>query len=532
MGLETLLELYYLRNGRMLRHIKLSQDALSVAEKMILMIGLAIAPCIGAFSLGPLLHVEDNLSLIYMCCRKSQNILVLGAVMTSLSRYQSQFWHGPTTTVCLLGLIIGQVVSLYYNLHVLEGNDSTTLYLAMLFFSISSLVLFYLMTCRWGYDTARSLLVPPKTTPSEVFAGESKAPVQSGRDSRSNHGNNGNHSNHGKQGNQNSQGRQHSQGPPNSQGHVRSRGRSIEEGSRGREAVPSSSIEQSAFDSQAHQNVIYPYIYICVSVVCFTGLMVLMIQFTLNFVVTDDNLFGMNVAYIVFEVLLLVYALRKGKFDIFQALCAVKEAKQIFVRYISHELRTPLNTAFLGLKLLVDDFKDSEDEVDKDRFDTIEAVNKSVLYAVEILNGILTFDRIEAGMMELKQEDVFVVAVVSDCVNGFRQRAIDEGKQLRLLMPTSERPAGPPGSGSVILRAGAGAGSVSGVQVARKSSRIGSVMELNNLLSRIKSAVSPVNSLNSTHESSGAGKEVLHQLSPHGRRRAGIEPRCEWGARS
>ena len=509
MGVETLLEIYYQRNGPMLHHIKLSMDALSVVEKLMLMAGLAIAPSIGAFNLGPMLHVEDNLSLIYMCCRKSQNILVLGTVMTSLSRYQSQYWHGPTTTVCMLGLIIGQVVSLYYNLNILEGNHSTSLYLTMLFFSISSLVLFYLMTCRWGYESAKAVLMSSKTTPSEVFVGESKAALPSGRESqkgqqsiqgqrgnqsnRGNQDNRGNQSQQGQQGQQNSRARPSSQGQQNSQG-LRSRGRSGEVGSHGREAVPSSTIEQSAFDSQAHQNGVYPYIYISLSIMCFTGLMVLMIQFTLNFVVTDDNLFGMNVAYIVFEILLLIYALRKGKFDIFQALCAVKEAKQIFVRYISHELRTPLNTAFLGLKLLVDDFKDSDDEVDKDRFDTIEAINQSVLYAVEILNGILTFDRIEAGMMELKQQDVFVVAVVSDCVNGFRQRAIDEGMQLRLLMPTIDRP-GHAGSGSTM---GNGFGNASVHEGAGHKSGRGSVMELNSLLGRIKSAVSPGNSLNST----------------------------------
>ena len=169
------------------------------------------------------------------------------------------------------------------------------------------------------------------------------------------------------------------------------------------------SFEQDAFDSQSHRNVAYSIIYICLSVVCFTGLMGLMVQSTVNFVVTEGNLFGMNVAYIVFEVLLLVYALRKNKFDLYQAMFAVQAAKMIFVRYISHELRTPFNTAFLGLKLLVDDFKDCDDEVDKDRLDTIETINKSVLHAVEILNGILTFDRIEAGLMELNKQRISVI---------------------------------------------------------------------------------------------------------------------------
>ena len=135
MGLETLLEIYYNRHGPTMHSIKLSMDALSTAERLLLMVGLAIAPCIGAFDI-PSITAVDNLSLVYMCCRKSQNILVLGAVMTSLSRYKSQYWHGPTTAVSLVGLVLGQVNSLYYNLCVLEGQQSSSasLYAATMFF--------------------------------------------------------------------------------------------------------------------------------------------------------------------------------------------------------------------------------------------------------------------------------------------------------------------------------------------------------------------------------------------------------------
>ena len=176
--------------------------------------------------------------------------------------------------------------------------------------------------------------------------------------------------------------------------------------------------------------------YVCLAVMLFVGLTGLMIQSTITFAVTETN---ECLAYIVFEVLLLVYTLRKNKFDLRQALCGVKEAKKIFVRYISHELRTPLNTAFLGLKLLVDDFKGSDNEDDIDRYDTIETINKSVLYAVEILNGILTFDRIEAGLMELDKHDVPVASMVTTCVKGFKRQADEDGMVLRLFLPKVDR---------------------------------------------------------------------------------------------
>ena len=174
MALDTLLEMYFKLRTPMVA-IKLPKDALSVAEKLVLLAGLAVTPFVGAFDLDSLFHVEDKLSLIYMCCRKSQNILVLGVVMTSLSRYKRNYWYGSITTVCLLGLIVGQVVSLYYNIHVFNGRESFSLYAIMLFFSLLSLSLFYGMTCRWTYCLTKAFLV--KRNVLESFAGSAKADV-------------------------------------------------------------------------------------------------------------------------------------------------------------------------------------------------------------------------------------------------------------------------------------------------------------------------------------------------------------------
>ena len=281
MVLDTALEFYSNRIRPAAVDVKTPKDVLSIAEKLVLLVGLAIAPCVAEFDMNSLLGVDDTpWSLMYMCCRKSQNILVLGVIMTSLSRYQSQYWHGLTVTVCLLGLVVGQVASLYYNIAVVEGRSSSTEYVTMLFFSILSFSLFYAMTCRWSYSLMRAFLVR-RNVLLESFAGDVKADVFADEQSTGIHGS------------------KRSDRP---------------------QSEVSAAAQRTAFDLQSHRNVVYVVIYVCLSVMCFTGLMGLMIQSMVNFGVTEANVFGMNVAYIVFEVLLLVYALRKTKFDLIQAL--------------------------------------------------------------------------------------------------------------------------------------------------------------------------------------------------------------------
>ena len=50
----------------------------------------------------------------------------------------------------------------------------------------------------------------------------------------------------------------------------------------------------------------------------------------------------------------------------------------------SHELRTPLNSAFLGLKVVLDDLRDSEDEEEREMYETLHDVHKSCVTAVEM----------------------------------------------------------------------------------------------------------------------------------------------------
>ena len=68
-------------------------------------------------------------------------------------------------------------------------------------------------------------------------------------------------------------------------------------------------------------------------------------QFTSNYLDTY------NILFIVIELFLLYYDLRKNKDDSLHHFRALVESRKQYLRYIAHEMRTPLNSAVLGLQV-------------------------------------------------------------------------------------------------------------------------------------------------------------------------------------
>ena len=89
----------------------------------------------------------------------------------------------------------------------------------------------------------------------------------------------------------------------------------------------------------------------------------------------------------------------------------------MFIRYISHEIRTPLNTVFLGLKLLQDDFVRSNDDVS--RVETVKDIKESCDIAINILNELLMFDKLESGILKLELKKVSPWTFVTDVIKPF-----------------------------------------------------------------------------------------------------------------
>ena len=69
---------------------------------------------------------------------------------------------------------------------------------------------------------------------------------------------------------------------------------------------------------------------------------------------TTPMLWAYKWSFIIVEVLLLFFYLRKNKYDSIHNLSVSIETRKQYLRYIAHEIRTPLNSAVLGLKLICD----------------------------------------------------------------------------------------------------------------------------------------------------------------------------------
>jgi signal transduction histidine kinase len=114
---------------------------------------------------------------------------------------------------------------------------------------------------------------------------------------------------------------------------------------------------------------------------------------------------------------------------------ALLDMKRTFVRYVSHEIRTPLNTVSMGLKLIqhlkpnhaeVDDDakKRSHDSdsscvltdgrqrpdgtvvgrVDENVFDMADEIKESCDIAINILNDLLLYEKMEGGLLALERQ--------------------------------------------------------------------------------------------------------------------------------
>jgi signal transduction histidine kinase len=100
------------------------------------------------------------------------------------------------------------------------------------------------------------------------------------------------------------------------------------------------------------------------------------------------------------------------------------------VRYVSHEIRTPLNAACLGLSLL-------EKEIDKcfaalpnpstmldsskeSLVEIVADVSQACNIAVEIMNDLLMYEKIEGGLMQLETKETLLPKFVQESVKIFQ----------------------------------------------------------------------------------------------------------------
>ena len=123
-----------------------------------------------------------------------------------------------------------------------------------------------------------------------------------------------------------------------------------------------------------------------------------------------------------------------------EALRVLLEAKKSYVRYISHELRTPLNAATLGLNMVVTQLKKKRRKTpeEKEMCETLSDIRLACSTAVDILNDLLSFEKLESGILVLHREDISVVKFMKEGIVMFSAQAKEKGVTLDLVSTIDE----------------------------------------------------------------------------------------------
>ena len=93
--------------------------------------------------------------------------------------------------------------------------------------------------------------------------------------------------------------------------------------------------------------------------------------------------------------------------------------KRNIVRFVSHEIRTPLNTVSIGLDLLIKDLADSQ-KMDNESYETtLSDMKGQCAIAIEILNDLLSYEKIDAGIMTLNKTTIKALPWLHKCIRPF-----------------------------------------------------------------------------------------------------------------
>ena len=93
-----------------------------------------------------------------------------------------------------------------------------------------------------------------------------------------------------------------------------------------------------------------------------------------------------------------------------------------FIRFISHEIRTPLNSLFMGLKLVRKSVNEGDSKVEM--LLTLEQMDEACNVAIETLNDILSFEKLDAGLLRLEKTPVNAHSFIVNTVEPFKLQVL------------------------------------------------------------------------------------------------------------
>lgn len=108
---------------------------------------------------------------------------------------------------------------------------------------------------------------------------------------------------------------------------------------------------------------------------------------------------------------------------------AANQAKSAFLANMSHELRTPLN-AIIGFSDMM--IKKTFGPLGSDKYaGYMDDIHMSALHLLEIINEVLDMSKIEAGKVELDEQDIDMRGLIDSVVRIMANRAFNSGLEIR-----------------------------------------------------------------------------------------------------
>ena len=104
-------------------------------------------------------------------------------------------------------------------------------------------------------------------------------------------------------------------------------------------------------------------------------------------------------------------------------------AKADFLAKMSHELRTPLN-AVIGYSQLL--LEDATDENDTETAADLERIHSAGHHLLHLVNEVLDLSKIEAGKMELDNQEIELAPLIENAVAHFRPAAGRRGNSIAI----------------------------------------------------------------------------------------------------
>jgi hypothetical protein len=118
----------------------------------------------------------DNLAFIYFCCNKSQLVISYGVLVTSLCRYNEEFWSVRNTYLMLFFMCAGSIIGAFSNnLYAKDESDLTisSVVWTAWSFNIFAVTMFFGCSGRWiftvVYPKLKHLLSATESREREAF---------------------------------------------------------------------------------------------------------------------------------------------------------------------------------------------------------------------------------------------------------------------------------------------------------------------------------------------------------------------------